>query len=279
MARSDVIAQLLNEVEELEEVLARWQQEPPPAAADVATGRQRYEDWYARATRVVPDDELARFRDMYEGGAFTTRIKQYLARPRAESVLYDAANPLFPRWEVPFDPTPRESLATQREILRHELHRVSAPAAVLDELAEMFSRLPDYLDVLRTAANERVPPPELSNEADLQDLVHALLRLHYDDVRPEDPVSKHAGKSSRIDFMLPEAGVGIETKFVRPTLPDGKVGDELLADLGRYPTHRECRGIFILIYDPARLLKTPAALQNDLTKPNGDPPSRTIVVR
>ncbi|HEX8003570.1 MAG TPA: hypothetical protein VF519_12825 [Mycobacteriales bacterium] len=270
---------LVDEAEVLESVLASWQVEPLPDASAIAEGRRRYEDWYARARAVVPASDAATFQDMYEGGQWTTRIKSYLGEPQVESPLHDPKNPVFPRWKVPFDGTPRDSLATQRTILRTELHRVAAPAMVLDELSAMFRRLPEFLDVLRAHGNDRVPPPDLQNEADLQALVHALLRVRFGDVRAEDPVPQYAGRSTRTDFLLREAGVLVETKFTRTGLRDKQLGDELLQDLGRYPRHPDCRAIFVLIYDPARQVLSPDALEADLSSDKADLPIRAIVVR
>lgn len=279
-ARRRALRSLLDEIEVLESVLASWQEEPLPDAATVKDGRRRYEEWYARASALVPTgDVAARFKDMYEGGTWTKRIKAYLARPQVQSPLYDPATPLLPRWEVPFDDTPRESLATQREILRAELHGEEAPEVVLDELESMFRRLPDYLDVLREKGNERVPAPAPRDEADLQVLVHALLRMRFDDVRAEDPVPRYAGRSARGDFLLREAGVVIETKFTRDGLRDKQLGDELLQDIGRYPNHPDCRAIFVLIYDPRRLVLSPDSLVSDLSRTGGEVPTRVVVVR
>lgn len=105
----------------------------------------------------------------------------------------------------------------QRDLLLAAMHRHASAEAVLGEISTILRRLPDFLAVLRHADSARVPPPTLGNEGDLQIIVHAILRLLYDDVRPEDPVSQMAGGSSRVDFTLREAGVIVETKMMRHT--------------------------------------------------------------
>ncbi|WP_147263023.1 hypothetical protein [Geodermatophilus sp. TF02-6] len=150
---------------------------------------------------------------------------------------------------------------------------------MLDELTAVLRRLPEYLDVLRRSNNPRVPAPSIEHEADLQVLLHALLRLHYDDVRPEDPVSQHAGGGSRVDFLLRETGVVIETKMTRPTLTDRKLGEELSVDWNRYPRHPDCRAILAFVYDPGRHLANPSALEHDLSQDERSPATRVVVVR
>src|SRR5262249_13935572 len=43
---------------------------------------------------------------------------------------------------------------------------------------------------------------DVQDEYDLQDLMHALLRAFFDDVRPEEYVPSYAAKCTRVDFFL-----------------------------------------------------------------------------
>jgi hypothetical protein len=43
---------------------------------------------------------------------------------------------------------------------------------------------------------------EIEDEYDVQDLLHALLRLYFDDIRPEEWTPSYGGASSRMDFLL-----------------------------------------------------------------------------
>jgi hypothetical protein len=58
--------------------------------------------------------------------------------------------------------------------------------------------------IARQLAQRRVnkPPFEIKDEYDVQDLLHALLRLHFDDIRPEEWTPSYGGGSSRMDFLL-----------------------------------------------------------------------------
>ncbi|MEV6891410.1 hypothetical protein [Kribbella sp. NPDC051137] len=275
------IEKLIEESEHIEDRLSRWQLDSPPDIQEIRAAQRLYLTWYAAALREIPEGDMrTRFIDMYEGGAVIKRLRAFLSEPLATSPLYDPENPnpVFPRWTYPFEDR-REELATQREILNVVMHGETTVVTVLDELTAVFRRLPEFLAVLGAAGNDRVRRPTLTNEADLQVLVHAILQLLYDDVRPEDAVPKQAGAASRVDFLLRETGVIIETKMTRPSLTDKKVGEELAIDWNRYQRHPDCQAIIGIVYDPERHISNAAALEHDLSNNDSDPATRVLVIR
>jgi hypothetical protein len=100
------------------------------------------------------------------------------------------------------------------------------------------------------------------NEYDVQDLLHALLRPWVQDVRPEEYTPSYAGKSTRMDFLLPAHELVIETKCVRDRQHAKNVGDELLLDIGHYAAHPTCRKLWCVVYDPEHLLTNPVGLRD-----------------
>ena len=56
---------------------------------------------------------------------------------------------------------------------------------------------------------------KIEDEYDVQDLLHALLLLYFDDVRAEEWTPSYAGKSARMDFLLKNERVVIEVKKTR----------------------------------------------------------------
>ena len=56
---------------------------------------------------------------------------------------------------------------------------------------------------------------EIKDEYDVQDLLNALLRLNFDDVRPEEYTPSYAGSSTRVDFLLKKEKIVIEVKKTR----------------------------------------------------------------
>jgi hypothetical protein len=87
----------------------------------------------------------------------------------------------------------------------------------------------------------------------------------------------HAGKSSRIDFLLKHRSIGLETKMTRDGLEDGSVGDELTVDIARYSKHADVGILYCLIYDPEQRLQNPVGLERDLSGRFDGLEARTIV--
>lgn len=107
---------------------------------------------------------------------------------------------------------------------------------------------------------------KVKDEYDAQDLLHALLKALYDDVRAEEVVPSYAGGSSRIDFLLKAEQIGVEVKMASAKLRDKDVGGQLLIDIGRYQGHQNCKSLFCLVYDPGSHIINPTGLQKDLSK-------------
>jgi len=107
---------------------------------------------------------------------------------------------------------------------------------------------------------------EVNDEYDVQDLMHALLKLHFDDIRPEEWTPSYAGGGSRMDFLLKNEGVVVEVKKTSDNLRDKKIGEQLIVDIARYKAHPDCKNLFCFIYDPEGLVSNPSGLENDLNR-------------
>ena len=106
----------------------------------------------------------------------------------------------------------------------------------------------------------------ITDEYDVQDLLHSLLSLYYDDIRPEEWTPSYAGSSVRIDFVIPEIKTVIEVKKTRDSMTDKKLSEELIIDIEKYQKHPDCEKIYCFVYDPDTILRNPAAIKNDLEK-------------
>jgi hypothetical protein len=124
---------------------------------------------------------------------------------------------------------------------------------------------------LREAASElsrrRTGKPllQLVDEYDYQDFLRSVLRIFFDDVRPEDVAPKVAGGTSRIDFFLPEVGLAVELKAARDSLTSKRIGEELIVDTRRYQSHAGVLHLICLVFDPEGLLENPRGLEADLS--------------
>jgi len=108
-------------------------------------------------------------------------------------------------------------------------------------------------------------------------LLSALLRIEFDDVRPEEWTPSYAGKSARVDFLLKAESIVIEVKKTRKSLGMAKVGDELLIDITRYASHPSCGSLVCFVYDPELRIGNPDGLEADLTRVHDGLDVRVIV--
>jgi len=103
-----------------------------------------------------------------------------------------------------------------------------------------------------------------SNEYDVQDLLHAMLRPWISDIRPEEFTPSYAGSSTRMDFLLPAHSLVIELKFVRDRAHAKRIGDELIIDIEHYRKHPQCKDLWCVVYDSEHLLTNADGLRTDL---------------
>lgn len=109
----------------------------------------------------------------------------------------------------------------------------------------------------------------MQDEYDVQDLLHALLRIFFKDVRPEEWTPSYAGNSFRMDFLLHQEEIVIEVKMAREGLKQKELVDQLLVDIARYEEHPSCKSLICFIYDPDGWIGNPSAVIADIEK--GDP--------
>lgn len=110
------------------------------------------------------------------------------------------------------------------------------------------------------------PTIEIEDEYDVQDLFHGLLKLYFDDVRPEEYTPSYAGSASRVDFLLKQEKIIIEIKKTRKNLGAKEVGEQLIIDSQRYQSHPDCSQLICFVYDPEGRIANPRGIENDLTK-------------
>jgi hypothetical protein len=107
---------------------------------------------------------------------------------------------------------------------------------------------------------------EANDEYDVQDLLHALLCIFFEDIRSEEWTPSYAGKSSRMDFLLKEERVVIEVKKARKGLGSKELGSQLIEDIARYKSHPECDVLVCFVYDPEGIITNPRGIERDLSR-------------
>jgi hypothetical protein len=89
--------------------------------------------------------------------------------------------------------------------------RESNAIEILDRLCYAF---PTVVKQLEHRHDNR--PAFVKDEYDVQDLLHGLLMIFFDDIRIEEWTPSYAGGSSRMDFLLKKESIVIETKYAGP---------------------------------------------------------------
>lgn len=118
----------------------------------------------------------------------------------------------------------------------------------------------------------------VNDEYDVQDLLHALLRVHFDDIRPEEWTPSYAGASSRVDFLLKEEQIIVEVKKTRATLKAKDVGEQLIIDIQRYRVHPDCKKLICFVYDPEGWVANPRGLEKDLSRNEAELEVKVLIV-
>jgi hypothetical protein len=144
----------------------------------------------------------------------------------------------------------------------------------LELLIERFHRVARQMRVRHGSRT----PLEINDEYDVQDLLHALLMIFFDDIRDEEWTPSYAGASSRMDYLLPGLGMAVEVKKSRQALIARVLGDELLVDIAKYQKHPQCRKLLCFVYDPDGLISNPRGIESDLSKRHDNLAVRVMIV-
>jgi hypothetical protein len=140
-----------------------------------------------------------------------------------------------------------------------------AATALVRVLCERFTIFANAL----AARHDNRATVSVGDEYDVQDLLCALLKLHFTDVRPEEWTPSYAGNASRMDFLLKPEHLVVEAKMTRKGLGQKELVTQLAEDILRYQSHQDCKTLICFVYDPSGKCSNPTALENDLTKNHG----------
>jgi hypothetical protein len=136
------------------------------------------------------------------------------------------------------------------------------PIELVENLCLSFHKVARQL---RSRYNSR-ETLKIEDEYDVQDLFHALLKIHFDDIRDEEWTPSYAGACSIVDFLLKQENLIIEIKKTRKGLEAKEVGEQLLVDIQRYKTHPSCGSLICFVYDPDGRIANPKGIENDLSR-------------
>jgi len=137
----------------------------------------------------------------------------------------------------------------------------------INVVRKICSRFQIVAKQLRDHRHENRDTIIIEDEYDVQDLLHALLKIFFDDIRPEEWTPSYAGGSSRMDFLIKNEKIVVEVKKTREGLKGKQIADQLIIDIDRYKaTHLDCETLFCFVYDPKSLIQNPIGFENDINE-------------
>ncbi len=132
-------------------------------------------------------------------------------------------------------------------------------------LSKLFERFHTVAQQLRRRHDNR-STLEIRDEYDVQDLLQGLLKIDFEDVRPEEWTPSYAGGSNRMDFLLKDDEIAIEVKMTRQGLKDKELGEQLIIDIAKYQSHPNCKSLYCFVYDPEGIIRNPRGMEKDLAE-------------
>lgn len=152
---------------------------------------------------------------------------------------------------------------------KHEFELLHMNAAENDQIENSLANLMNVFHQVVIQLRKRHDGRntlDVEDEYDVQDLLHALLKIYCNDIRPEEWTPSYAGTSSRQDFLLKEEQIVVEIKMTRNGLNNRKLADELSVDIVRYKAHPDCKKLICFVYDPESRIDNPRGFENDFNQ-------------
>lgn len=243
-----------------------------------------YLNWYAECLSLLPNDLKEIFRVEYEG-----KVKHFLVAPGAtetEPIYYEGEyrGESHPYFRYSYQAYFYLPTFTHRQMLLEASKRLPEKLAyqVRFEAVEIIERIGRRFDLVARQLKNRYNGREtliISDEYDVQNLFHSMLKLFFDDVRPEEWTPSYACRCSRMDFLLQPENIVIEIKKTRASLKAKEVSDELIIDKERYRTHPKCKTLIAFVYDPDGYIENPRGIENDLGENEGKMMVKVIIAQ
>lgn len=185
------------------------------------------------------------------------------------STTLSLAYPYFPKY---LKDSIESDDSNEDENIPEEIPEIEPDTKVL----RICERFPKVAQQLQDRHNNR-STISVSDEHDVQDLLHALLRVEFDDVRAEEYSPSHGGSASRIDFLLKEEQLGIEVKYANSSNAEKELKNQLSEDKEHYKAHPDCEKLICFVYDPEFALENPSGFEKDLSSPSGTLETTVVV--
>lgn len=149
--------------------------------------------------------------------------------------------------------------------MNDELERESNKPDSIEKLELIFSRFHLVANRLKNRYNNR-QTLIISDEHDVHDLLHAILMLFFEDIRPEEPTLSVGGGHRKMDFSLKPKATVIETKITSENLSTRQLNEQLNDDIITYREHLDCDILVIFVYDPDNRINNRSGFKKDIVK-------------
>ncbi len=166
--------------------------------------------------------------------------------------------------------------AVREDLVAGTLGQAAAVINPLLTIEKLCSRLHAVARQLRSRHQNR-ETLNVQDEYDVQDLLHALLWIEFEDIRAEEATPSYAAKSSRMDFLLKREKIVVEVKRTRSGLGAKEIASQLIEDIARYKAHPDCKALVCFVYDPEGLVANPRGIEADLSREEGPFPVRVLI--
>jgi len=104
----------------------------------------------------------------------------------------------------------------------------------------------------------------VEDELDAQDLLHALLRVSFDDIETSEWAPGYANGTPRVMFLLNDSRLAVIVKKTRSGLNSKDLMEQLRADIEHCRTLKRCSTLLYFVYDPEGRIGNPRGLEADL---------------
>lgn len=138
----------------------------------------------------------------------------------------------------------------------------------------LLRRLPRVIQQMRSRHGTR-PPFSVEDQYDLEDMVRALLPLHFDSLHLHSHTPRHA-PGAHTDLFLPGPKIALTIKLVRPPVALPTLASQIQEDRARWP-REDCRLLVAFLHDPEAVLREPSVLEAAWSQGDEQPPLRCII--
>lgn len=144
----------------------------------------------------------------------------------------------------------------------------------LELLETVLRRLPHAVRQLRDRHDGR-PTVRIVDAFDLEDLLRAILHLHFDDVRRETRTPGYSF-GTRTDFIVGVQRIAVTAKLAKHDVREEELVRQIHEDAAFYE-QKDCRCLVVLIYDPEQVVRDVPQFEAAWLRPTAGPEVRCVV--